>query len=279
MAVGRALGHGNGRASTAFVVSLSAALVAAGCAGTVVDDFPPLYDAGPTRDAFVAEAGPIRLDGDVRDGPAASDAARAPDAAAVVCPMSTCDPRTGDGCPLETTCRPIAAGAECAMLMGSGAAGSPCMSSVDCGPGLACFRHGSVAMCGRVCCVGGTDCDGTDRCVGGRALWDGTTTPWGECVAPRACNVLHPGDTCDMGDGCYIVSPDGATDCRPAGSAAEGAECVEPSDCAPGLFCGGLSRRTCARICAIPQGGGASCPAGTVCRAYTYSPAGTGICS
>lgn len=276
MAVGRARSHGSRRSSTAFVVSLAAALVAAGCAGTIVDDVsPPIFDAG-TRDAFlVTEAGPIRTDGDV-----ARDASLpGTDSGAPACPMSSCDPRTNDGCLLEMVCRPVASGAECAVLTGSGAAGAPCMSSEDCGPSLACFRHGMVGACGRVCCVGAADCAAPERCVADRALWDGSTTAWGECVAPRACDVLHPREVCDTGDGCYIVSASGETDCRPAGAAVEGADCVEPNDCAPGLFCGGLGRRTCARICAIPQGGGAACPTPAVCRAYTYSPAGTGICS
>lgn len=280
MVVGRARSHGLRRSSTAFVVSFAAALAVAGCAGTVVDDAPPLFDAG-TRDAYlVTEAGPILRDGDVARDAAADGAAMPSDAAAPACPMSSCDPRTNAGCLLEMACRPTAAGAECAVLMGSGAVGSPCMSSEDCGPSLACFRHGMVGMCGRVCCAAApAECAAPERCVPDRALWDGTTSAWGECVAPRACDVLRPRDTCDAGDGCYIVSSSGETDCRPAGTAVEGADCVEPNDCAPGLFCGGLSHRTCARICAIPQGGGAGCPMMTVCRAYTYSPAGTGICS
>ncbi len=116
-----------------------------------------------------------------------------------------------------------------------------------------------------------------ERCAGGDPLVDGTATAWGRCVAVRACDVLAPEGVCAPGEGCYIVSPGGETDCRPAGGVPVGAACEGEADCVPGAFCAGLMARACVRICAVGAG---ACPSGEgMCRAYPYSPPGTGICS
>lgn len=112
-------------------------------------------------------------------------------------------------------------------------------------------------------------------------LVDGTTAAsWGRCVLPRWCDVLLRDTVCDPGEGCYIVSGRGDTDCRAAGTLEVGRACDSENACLPGLFCAGLMARTCVRICALGDGGAGICPSGEgSCRAYPYSPAGTGICS
>ena len=83
------------------------------------------------------------------------------------------------------------------------------------------------------------------------------------------------------GEGCYIVSPEGDTDCLRGGAGESGAACVEQNDCAAGYHCGGVTDLTCARICEIgaTSGEGACPPTEGNCQAYPYSPDGSGVCT
>jgi hypothetical protein len=160
--------------------------------------------------------------------------------------------------------------------------GGACTSSEECAPGLACFRRGDGGVCGQPCCPGRAEvCEGETTCNGPGVLVDGNDSEWASCIGPRACQPLAPGETCEPGEGCYIVSSTGDTDCRRAGAADVGDPCAEQSDCAPGLFCAGLSSPTCVRICSLGDAGtGATCPSGEGnCRAYSHSPPGTGLCT
>ncbi|HJL47456.1 MAG TPA: hypothetical protein RMG45_16505, partial [Polyangiaceae bacterium LLY-WYZ-15_(1-7)] len=168
----------------------------------------------------------------------------------------------------------------CVPMGGRIGEGEPCERTDQCMVGLACFRKREGGVCGRICCpASGAACDPEEeeRCGGPGVLIDGSETEFGECLPPRACDVLAD-DACEPGESCYIVSSRGDTDCREAGEADVGEDCEAPNDCAAGLTCSGFFEQACVRICALEVEG--SCPAdeGT-CVAYAQSPEGTGLCT
>ncbi len=213
---------------------------------------------------------------------AGSDGAR-PDSASdssvppPMCLPGLCDPRMDDGCTGELVCVLVGAQASCSVAAGDLEAGDSCESTTECGQGGACFATLEGGVCGRICCPGDdAACERGERCGGSPMLIDGTHTGWGHCVRARRCELLAP-DACDPGEGCYIVSPEGATECQRAGEAIEGEACEAQSDCIAGLFCGGLNLRTCQRICRLEEA--AACGPSADCVAYSHSPEGTGLCT
>lgn len=235
-------------------------------------------------DGAAQDAGVQFLDAALDASPVPSDAGATVDAAAASCVATPCDPRLARPCGADATsaCRLGPDGPRCVGEIGMQGLGTPCLASEECGPGLDCFAEpGGAGRCERPCCAGEAEaCPVGARCEAGARLVDGSATTWGRCVLVRACEVLAPERACEPGEGCYIVSPGGATDCRPAGSVPVGAPCDAPADCVPGAFCAGLMARTCVRICALGGSGATGCPAGEgSCRAYPYSPPGTGVCS
>jgi len=219
------------------------------------------------------------------DGGAFADAAPLDSALGPVelCQMASgCDPTSAVSCPEAESCVLSGAGAASCGAAGAATDGSPCAASSDCAGGLACFRRGEGGACARVCCPGHEGVCGDDgtACTGTGVLVDGTDSTWAHCALPRACNVLAPEEACEIGEGCYIVSATGGTDCQRAGTRGVGDLCVEQNDCAPGLSCNGITRRECARICALGDAEGPMCAPGEgECRAYSHSPDGTGICT
>lgn len=252
---------------------MAAALV--GCSAEPVSD----ADAGPERDATLADAPPIVPDAST-DGSAPSDAA--PVDAAPACAMGECDPRMPGGCESGLSCVLADRMPACAMGTLAIAAGEPCTAETDCAPGLACFQDGASGVCAPVCCPGdpaacGADRDAgpSERCSADGVLVNGVATSWGRCAPPRACDPRMP--ECAPREGCYIRYPDRGAECRFAGTAELGEECVRPEDCLPGFHCAGIDRRTCVRVCDL--GDARSCPDGEgACVAQAYSPEGTGVC-
>jgi hypothetical protein len=170
----------------------------------------------------------------------------------------------------------------CVEMAGMGSAGDYCDATADCGPGLACFLAHGDGRCAAPCCPSDAEACGVDeRCGAPGILVDGTPTQFYRCTGPRPCDVFAPQEVCEDTEGCYIVEPDGTTDCRPAGAGESGAPCVEQSDCMPGFFCGGLTALTCVRICELrASSGDRACPPDEgSCRAYSHSPEGTGLCT
>lgn len=239
--------------------------------------------SGPQVDAGAKDSGLIIFDAAV-DSTAPTLDGGAHDLGAPLCVTTPCDPRLAAPCGPESTngCRLGADGPVCTGVLGSAALGGECATSDDCAAGLDCFAAlGGTGICGTPCCPGDdAACGLGGRCAATPMLVDGTVTSWGRCVQPRACDVLMRDAVCDPGEGCYITSSSGETDCRPAGTVEVGGACDGESACLPGLFCAGLMARACVRICALGDGGAGVCPtAEGSCRAYPYSPAGTGICS
>ncbi len=193
-------------------------------------------------------------------------------------PDPPCDPVTGLGCGSASWCVLQGASPRCVVQAGEGGEGEPCDSVRACRVGLACFRVGDRDLCARPCCEDGA-CGFGARCVAGARLASGVETAWGRCTASGGCDVLQPERSCPRGEACYIVGPDGATACRPAGRAGPGDPCSQPEDCRPGFYCGGaLGAGHCVRVCAL-DGAGPGCPSeeGSCVRAGA-SPEGTGLC-
>jgi len=239
-------------------------------------------DAG--ADGAVADVGVQFLDAAFDASPGLLDAGASPDAAAAACVATPCDPRLVRPCGADamSACRLGADGPRCVGEIGMQGLGTSCLAAEECGPGLDCFAApGGAGRCARPCCVGEVEaCPVGARCEADARLVDGTSTAWGRCVPVRFCDVLAPERVCEPDEGCYIVSASGETDCRPAGTAPVGAACEAAADCVPGAFCAGLMARVCVRICALGAGGAGACPPGEgMCRAYPYSPPGTGVCS
>ncbi len=252
-----------------------------GCSVSAPD--AKLRDGG--GDGAAVDAGVQFLDASLDATPAPLEAGGpVVDAAAASCIATPCDPRLARPCGADamSACRLGPDGPRCVGEIGMQGPGTPCLASAECGPGLECFAApGGAGRCTRPCCAAEEEaCPVGARCEAGARLVDGSATAWGRCVPVRPCDVLAPEGRCEPGEGCYVVSPSGATDCRPAGGAPVGAACDAPADCVPGAFCAGLSVRTCVRICALGAGGASGCPSGEgSCRAYPYSPPGTGVCS
>ncbi len=195
------------------------------------------------------------------------------------CDVSVCDPASPTSCGAGS-CKLLAETPSCEMPGGK-AVDESCDANDDCGPGLGCFRRGDSGVCATVCCAEGTNtCVGEgERCGGSGILVDGTQTQWRACIKRRDCDVLDAAAMCDDGEGCYVVSSAGLTDCLPEGVVAVGEPCAVRNDCEPGALCLGLADRTCRRVCELSDGIFA-CPEdeGT-CEQYAYSPAGTGVCT
>ena len=262
---------------TRNVWSFSLVVAALGC-GDAGGDPTPRLDAGGPRDATVVD-GAWPMDASGRDA-GGRDAASAADAGGPTCGWTECDP-FDDRCDGDAVCRLAGDGTMCIDVVTEPVEeGGPCNTSAECEAGLACFRAGDGGVCGRPCCPDRDEvCEGESTCRGSGLLVDGTDSGWLRCT--RSCRPLAPADACEPGEGCYIVTSTGGTDCRSAGTAEVGDPCVEQSDCASGLFCAGLSSPTCVRICSLGDAGaGTTCPSGEGnCRAYSHSPPGTGLCT
>jgi hypothetical protein len=254
------------------IASLALLASAFGC-----DVREDLRDTPQPFDTTLTEGGIIRDDTSAFEDAPGADAGR--DAGNLAC-ESECDPRLlADGCIDEMRCVLSSEEPACSDAFGTAEVGEACTALDACAPGLACFRAARTAggVCGQICCPGeGTLCDGTARCGGDGMLVDGTSTAWGRCVPPRSCSVLAPELTCEAREGCYIVDGVGGTECRLLGTGVAGDACTAPEDCGGGLFCGGLSERTCLVVCSLTMT--SACTSGERCVAQTYSPEGTGIC-
>ncbi len=252
-------------------LTLAFVLLAAGCGDGMEGP-----DAALSRDAALADGGGL-LDGG-SELPADSGGAASDAGAPGYCPYDACDPRYPDGCS-DGSCVLWSPASSCEGMPGALANGMACTSVSDCAPGLACFLTPSGGVCGRICCPGDpAACIGDAFCAGSGMLVDGTQTEWGQCLPPRSCDVLHPADTCEPREGCYIIGADATTECRVAGVGGPGDACMAQEDCQSGFFCGGIgTSRHCVRICALGAG---DCPtAEGRCVAQVHSPTGTGFCT
>lgn len=234
-------------------------------------------DAGPPDFGAPPEGG--RVDMRVRDG-----GLDASDGAVPGCPVVDCDPTASSACGVDAGVCVLrtTAPATCESRVDArGHEGDACRTAGDCLDTLGCFAiAGGGGRCMRVCCPAADGiCGPVARCGGPAVLVSGDTSVWGRCVPPRSCDVLT-GLSCDPGEGCYVVSERGDTDCRAAGTGAAGDGCAQPNDCAPGFVCTGLGSSRCVRICGLGDAGTPACGAAEgLCQAYPYSPPGTGVCT
>ena len=235
-------------------------------------------DGGLRGDATIVEAGP-QPDASI-DAFAVSDGGRVADATVVTCHPGECDlQRPEESCGGTGSCQVGPEGPVCTEDTGSVEDGGFCVESSDCAEGLTCFwsdmREG---VCARPCCPGSTGCALGQECVGAGVLTDGADSGWWRCAPPRSCELFEP-DACSPGEGCYIVSESGDTDCRRAGQGGVGDACAAQNDCAPGLFCGGVSGSTCVRICRL-RANSPDCPDREgECVAYPHTPDRAGLCT
>lgn len=259
-------------------VAVLALLSLAGC----TLGYNPLDADGGLRDALVVDRGMPDAAADAPFADAAPSDSGVLDAAPSACPSLDCDPRSVRPCSATpaSACLLENAGPTCEPSVGSGREGDACVLDGDCGSTLACFATATGGRCARVCCaLDAYACGvGTARCEAPSMLVGGGMSMWGRCDEPHACDVLR-NDECDPGEGCYIVSGSGGTDCRPAGATPVSETCVESNDCAPGLVCAGVGVKKCARICSLAAVDACAEIADTECRSYAYSPEGTGVCS
>lgn len=233
---------------------------------------PAPNDGGSEPDVPTVEGGTIRPDAELVDaGPAL-------DGGGPSCP-GACDPRLAGSCGSTSTCAFESGTPGCVSAIGTLARGAECESSTACAAGLGCFRdrETGLGVCRTICCPGVEgDCPSGERCGGSGELLGGARTAWGECAPARSCDVLAT-DACAAREACYIIAPDGTSECRIAGRAEAGAACEVPEDCAAGLFCGGLGARACLVVCALATS--RACADGMRCVAQSYSPPGSGICT
>jgi hypothetical protein len=150
-----------------------------------------------------------------------------------VCFGDDCLP-PASGCESGERCTVLSAGEDAVAACvpaGPVAVGGDC--SVDeCEPGAMCVQEGNSYTC-RAYCDSGSDCGADDQ----HCAW-----PWpplqdiGLCT--EGCDPASQ-TGCGTDDACYFLDPtDGSTDCFPAGTLVEGADCSSLADfCQPGLDC------------------------------------------
>jgi hypothetical protein len=102
----------------------------------------------------------------------------------------------------------------------------------ECAPGAMCVKVGASYVC-RAYCDAGADCGSSDQ----HCAW-----PWSPLqeigLCTEGCDPVRQ-TGCGTDQGCYFMDPaDGSTDCFPAGTLPEGADCSALVDfCVPGLDC------------------------------------------
>jgi hypothetical protein len=169
------------------------------------------------------------------------------------------------GCLAGAACYPAGTGARCA-LPGTTPVGEPCLTHLDCLPGLGCVANAPdptvTRLCRRLCLVG-LDCP-SGTCATGSVERAGVCTD--------ECDPLT--DTgCSAGLSCYLITVERVDDmatvraaaCAEAGTAADGEPCDEATRCQGGLVCD-RDTMTCVPLCEL----GSTCPS-----PYTFcSPSG-----
>jgi len=161
---------------------------------------------------------------------------------------------------------------------------------------LYCLPAGTVALygdctadptaCVRGACLGSEAeasclpfCDDSADCTDGRPCnigLQGTDLTFCGDI-PTSCNVLT--QDCTNGEGCYIISQAGATDCSPSNGIATGQSCRFLNDCQPGNICaGGAGAGKCSKFCdtAVTP---STCPEGTTCQGLGITGTTLGACA
>jgi hypothetical protein len=175
---------------------------------------------------------------------------------------------------------------------GTGELDTPCLSTSDCGAGLACVGGGLVGRCRPYCCRSDA-CDGMDRTYcSPQPERDSGAEPGSEplivpvCVSADDCDLGEPypcpsGRTCECGDekACMVVRAErdgdptsglGMTACVAPGDGEAGDACP----CSWGHVCSRASG-TCLELCSTVA---ASATCSERCQASAELPLGWGVC-
>src|SRR5581483_1408591 len=134
----------------------------------------------------------------------------------------------------------------CDVAPGPKMVGEACMLGADdCTAGLICLKEScgtNLGRCYQYCSGTPTDntCPSGLRCDININDKDGGMTSYTVCELPnQACNPAGATSGCATGLACYVDSTN-ATSCSCPGTAASGARCTFPTDCAPGYTCVGI---------------------------------------
>src|SRR5260221_1396435 len=183
---------------------------------------------------------------------------------------------------------------------GTGIAGAPCASAVDCRAGFGCVGSGGAeppsgpgqsteaGQCLPYCCEAATVCKEGTFCTE-RPLLDGGQRDKLQvpvCAPADTCTLLEPfpcegdGCTCPPTLTCAIVRSNGATGCVKPGSGHVGEPCSSGASgggdrCAAGYYCS-LATSTCVKMCKTSLTD-STCSPGK-CQATAGFPVGFGLC-
>jgi hypothetical protein len=203
------------------------------------------------------------------------DAARPDVATDTATDMGTSDePRIVQSCYIRPA--PTGVVTECAPV-GTGAEGSACNDSHDCGPLLVCVEVDQKTACRAVycalppVCLRGTYYQEAPLRVNGLTRLD-INVP--VCLPVDKCTLLAQPNPCPAGKVCAVVGSEGDTTCLPPGPAKLGEPCDETDRCGEGLLCSRSNQ--CVKICHIASS--ESCPTGTCQGGNRSLPDGFGIC-
>ncbi len=242
-------------------LSLAALLCACGTSTSTADAGQP-EDAGDPADAGGSEA-----DASTPDAGAGRDASTTP---------VDCTPNSNAGCPSGSQCTVLGFDSNGILQLtceqvGTGAKGSACTTSMDCGPKLGCLTMStSEATCMAFC-------DSSTRCQGSAAIPENcgklvSGASWGLCFSLPPCDPFA--QVClAAGRACYPAS--GGFGCMPEGSLQPGADCTRINACAKGSACD-ASSATCRTLC-NPDVTPSTCPGQAACAKqpsanYGYCP-------
>ena len=207
---------------------------------------------------------------------------------AEVCATSPCDIQTQCGCDATMACDidfSDLMGTACRPKTDTGVEGTNCGgvlgSPQKCAKKYVCIGGGGNVSCERYCATTADCISPRGQCViqitaNGMAV-PGATTCSSNCDPSSATNALCPASwTCDLFTSTFNGTQYKISDCRVAGTAAQGATCSATVACAAGLTCvtQGAAMK-CAKICKPPSSTG--CPGATTCQSFgtAFTIAGT----
>lgn len=172
---------------------------------------------------------------------------------------------------------------------GKGELGSACNTGFDCSQGLTCVDAAGDgidhATCTPTCCLGESECTGTDSYCGLAPLEEalaqgGAVVTVPVCLPLSDCTLFGPAAQCADGTVCSVANASGTPSCVLEGTGKSGEVCP----CAEGFVCSPLELQ-CRKLCRLSEEDSASpdttgdCAAEELCQAGGPSyPDGIGIC-
>jgi hypothetical protein len=178
-----------------------------------------------------------------------------------------CDPYAGIGCAEGQHCVFDEAGRPGCVPAGPTALGGACDGgAAACADGACIDLGGTGSRCYAYCTSGGAQCNGL-------ACLTLTGSSYKVCQLPASafepCDLLAPA-CAKGGEACYLSGITTAPICQAAGDAADGADCKDDNECAPGLLC---VTQVCRALCRVGGGEPACADAFQTCK----NPYGSGV--